>query len=744
MIITKPSFTEEQLNKISLISENFGLGERATRVLVSRGIDTLDKASKFLNAGKQNFLSPFLIKGISQAKDKILEYVSQNKKILIFGDYDADGICASSVMYYALKSLGVTPTCYIPERTLGYGITDKSLEEVFALSPDLIITVDCGIGSHKEIEYIKSKGIEVIVTDHHELPEILPNCITINCKINSEYPYKNLCGAGVAYKLAKALIGDKADELLDFVAIATVADSMDLIDENRDLVVEGLKLISTKPRPQIKVLLDLGKSKEITAGLLAFTIAPRINACGRMGNARLALKLMLCEEIDEMREMAERLNEYNALRQAECENLYKQAKEKLLQEGLNTSAIVLFDQSWQTGLVGIVSARLCEEFNRPTILFTLTEDGIYKGSARSIEGINIFEAISSCSSCLADFGGHSQAAGVSVTKENFDIFKAMLNEYINKNCFDKFSKKTVVEEFITSPVTIQDAKDLLKLEPFGTGNRKPLFAMQGHSFKIFKLNGNHISLKTSNLEMLYFNGLSSAEELADESVKTIVFDLNYSVYNGTESVKGFVKNYERTLDQTAQTKNTVFAGFLSNLLKSQEPCKVVEKEELDKIIDQSLLVPYGTLFVVNDMENLKLYPKLKHLTLDLYKPSDNTYLNKVVVGYTGGGNYQNIIYLDNGYTAQSGITCSSVKPYKDLNFSRETLVKVFKVYSSPYISLSELVAKNPEYNAYELIFATSVLLELGILKKIGGYIVRDKSVKSDMENSQIYQKFLNR
>jgi hypothetical protein len=333
---------------------------------------------------------------------------------------------------------------------------------------------------------------------------------------------------------------------------------------------------------------------------------------------------------------------------------------------------------------------------------------------------------------------------VSVTKENFDIFKGRLNEYINKNCFDKFSKKTVVEEFISSPVTIQDAKDLLKLEPFGTGNRKPLFAMQGHSFKIFKLNGNHISLKTSNLEMLYFNGITSAEELADESVKTIVFDLNYSVYNGTESVKGFVKTYERTLDQTSQTKNTVFAGFLNNLLKSSEPCKVASKEELDKIIDQSLLVPYGTLFVVNDMENLKLYPQLKHLTLDLYKPSDNTYLNKIVVGYTGGRNYQNIIYLDNGYTAQSGIICSSINPFKELNFNRETLVKVFRVYSSPYISLSEIVAKNPEHNAYELIFATSILLELGILRKIGGYIVRDKSVKSDIENSQIYQKFLNR
>ncbi len=744
MIITKPKLTEEQLNITRLISDNFGLGIRTAKVLVSRGIDTLEKANKFLNAGKHNFLNPHLISGISEAKEKILLACQQKKKILIFGDYDADGICASSVLYYALKSLGVTATVYIPERALGYGITDKSLEEVFALSPELIITVDCGIGSAEEIELIKSKGIEVIVTDHHELPDKLPDCIKINCKIKSDYPYNNLCGAGVAYKLAKALIGDKADELLDLVAIATVADSMDLIDENRDLVVEGLKLLAKNPRPQIKALLDLGKSKEITSGLLAFTIAPRINACGRMGNARLALQLMLSEEQAQMREIAEKLNEYNALRQSECESLYKQAKEKLLKEGLDTSVIVLFDENWQTGLVGIVSARLCEEFNRPTILFTLAEDGIYKGSARSIEGINIFEAISACEEYLHNFGGHSQAAGVSVTKESFESFKRAINEYISKNCFDKFVKKVVVEEFITSPVTISDAKDLLRLEPFGTGNKKPLFAMQGHSYKIFKLNGNHISLKTSNLEMLYFNGLSYAEDMADETVKTLVFDLNYSLYNGTESVKGFIKSYERILDQSKQCINSVFAGYLNNLLKENKACKAKSKQEIDEVIKECLQVPYGTLFAISDMDNLQLYPFLSHLTVDLNKPSDNNHLNKIVVGYTGGGEYSRVIYLDNGYTPTDGIICADVVPYKRLNFSRETLVKVFKIYSTPYVSISDIIAKNPEFDSFELIFATTVLLELGILKKIGGYIVRDKSVKSDIENSKIYQKFLNR
>lgn len=743
MIIEKPKITEEQLNIATSISENFGLGKRTAKILVSRGIDTLDKAEKFLNAGKHNFLSPFLLSGVKEACQKINNAVADNKNILIYGDYDADGICASSIMYYALKELGATSIdVYIPEREMGYGITERSMKDVFNISPDLIITVDCGIGCKDEIEVFKQNGIDVIVTDHHELPQNLPDCIKVNCKIKSDYPYTNLSGAGVAYKLAVALIGEKADKLLDFVAIATVADSMDLTYENRDLVVEGLKLFNN-PRPQLRAMLDYSKAKEITSGLLAFTIAPRINACGRMGNARLALKLMLSDNPSEMKEIAFKLNEYNILRQAECEKLYNNAKEMLLSEGLDCSVIVLYGQDWQAGLVGIVSARLTEEFNRPTILFTPCEEGIYKGSARSIDGINMFEAISSCSDILTTFGGHAQAAGVSLKKENFKEFKSRLNDFINKNHCDKFVKKTVVEEFITSPVTISDAKDLLRLEPYGTGNKKPLFALKGHTFKIFKLNGNHLSLKTDNLELLYFNGLTQADELADEKVKTLVFDLNYSLYNNNESVKGFVKNYEITVDDSTHTKNALFSLYLDNLLKSESDAIKLSKEEIDKEIAKSLKTPYGTVFAINDIENLKYYPQLAHLTMDIEK-ADGTLINKIIIGYNGGGDYKKVIYLDNGYIPCKGVVCKDILPFEKCIYTRETLVNVFGVFSTSYISLAEIISQNSNYNSFELAFATAVLSELGILKRIGGYIVRDKSVKSSIENSKIYQKFLSR
>ena len=743
MIIEKPRLTEEQLNIATAISDNFGLGMRASKILVSRGIDDLQKANRFLNAGKHNFLSPFLLSGVSEACQKIKEAVQKCDHILIYGDYDADGICASSIMYYALKELGAKfIEVYIPERELGYGITEKSMQDIFALSPDLLITVDCGIGCKNEIEVLNQNGIEVIVTDHHELPEQLPDCIKVNCKIKSDYPYTNLSGTGVAYKLAVALIGDRADSLLDFVAIATVADSMDLTYENRDLVVEGLKLFKN-PRPQLRAMLDYSKAKEITSGLLAFTIAPRINACGRMGNARLALQLMLSDNPSEMKDIAYKLNDYNAIRQLECEKLYNNAKDKLLSEGLLRSVIVLYGEDWQAGLVGIVSARLTEEFNRPTILFTPCAEGFYKGSARSIEGINMFEAISSCSDILTTFGGHSQAAGVSLKKENFEEFKTRLNDFINKNHSDKFVKKTVVEEFITSPVTVTDAKDLLRLEPFGTGNKKPLFALTGHDFKIFKLNGNHISLKTDNLELLYFNGLNSADSLADDKVKTLVFDLNYSLYNNSESVKGFVKNYEITVDGSEQTKNALFNLYLENLTKPSVEVKRVTKQQIDQEINESLKTPYGTVFAVSDIDNLKRYPQISHLTVDIEK-SDGTLLNKIIIGYRGGGNYKKVIYLDDGFTPCEGVVCSDIKPYEGYNYTRETLVNVFSVFSTSYISLTEIISQNPSFDPLELTFATAVLTELGILKKIGGYIVRDKSVKRSIENSKIYQKFLSR
>ncbi len=742
MIVSKLALNKEQLNIAKQISQSLNLGLRLCKILVNRGIDSVEKAERFINPGKQNFYSPYLLHGISQAKEKIMSAISQNKKIMVFGDYDADGICATSVMYYTFKELGVEIETFIPERELGYGITEKSLQFILEKKIDLLITVDCGISCKNEIEIIKNNGIDVIVTDHHELPEELPNTITVNCKIPSEYPFNNLSGAGVAYKLAYALIGEKANELLDFVALSTVADSMELTGENRDIVAEGLKLFYN-PRPQFKALMELSKAKEVSTGMLVFSIAPKVNACGRMGNAGLGLKLMTSQDLKEIYDISQQLIDYNTERQAICEELYLQAKQMVGKMDLNTSVITLYNENWSGGLVGIVATKIAEEYNRPTIMFAKTEEGL-KGSARSIDGVNFYEAIENCSDYLIGFGGHAQAAGVSIKEENLADFTNALNKYVCTHFADKFVKQTIVEEFIEEKMSIAEGRELLLLEPCGLGNKKPLFAVKGSGFKINRLSGEHITFKTDYIDMLYFNGLNHAEQLGDQRTKAIVFDVSYSIYNGKESVKGFLKDYEIYMENSSKESVMIFNDYLESLLEQEIDSESLNKQGIDSLIQEAVKKPYGTIFAISDLENLKEYPSLKNLSMEYGKETiTNNLLNKIVVGYRGNDLYQNVIYLDNGPTLKSGAKNTELKPFKNLQMDRNTVAKVFGVFNNVYKNLKDLLQKNYNYDPYELVFAYNVLKELGIVKH-KEYILKDNSVKNQITNSKIYNKFLNR
>ena len=311
MIILKGDLTNEQLNIAGEISEKLNVSLSLAKILLGKGIDTVEKAARFLSPGKNNFLSPFLLKDMSVAADRLTRARDNGETVVVFGDYDADGICASTVMYRALTEFGIEDVfAVIPERAQGYGLTHDLVEETLEeYNPDLVVTVDCGVSCRDEITYIEDVGIDVIVTDHHELPDELPDCPLINCKRkDQDYPFDGLCGAGVAYKVAYALLGEKADKYLDLVTVATIADSMPLTSENRDIVAEGLKLIKTSPCAPLKTLLTLSGLKEISSTGLAFTLAPRINAAGRMGNAHCALDLMLSDSEDEAREICIRLN----------------------------------------------------------------------------------------------------------------------------------------------------------------------------------------------------------------------------------------------------------------------------------------------------------------------------------------------------------------------------------------------------------------------------------------------------
>ena len=320
-ILPEFEFTDEQLNKIAALASKCGLTKTAASILYGRGVDTPEKVEAFVYPSRKHFISPFKMSGMKEACELIRRAKEEEWDVLIYGDYDADGVCASTIMGGALKDIGVNARVFVPERRNGYGVTVAALEEIFEdYFPQLVITVDCGISNAAEVEYLKESGCEVIVTDHHELPENIPDCICINPKFSDGYPYDNLCGAGVAFKVACALEGEAAYKYLDFAALATVADSVPLLGENRDIVAEGLRLINTNPRRCFSGFLT--KSQEAAdAHTLAFTIAPKINAAGRMGDAASALALFSETDEKAVFDLSARLTSYNQERQQRCDEL---------------------------------------------------------------------------------------------------------------------------------------------------------------------------------------------------------------------------------------------------------------------------------------------------------------------------------------------------------------------------------------------------------------------------------------
>lgn len=375
-IVPEFKFSEEQLNIIKHLSKECGLLEDTVKILYGRGIDDKEKIESFIRPSRSHFISPFKMSGMNEAVALITRARAENWCVAVYGDYDADGVCASTIMYNALKDFGIDAVIYIPERRDGYGLNKTAIDEIFEEHfPQLFITVDCGISCAEEVEYIKEQGAEVIVTDHHELPDILPDCICINPKFNDGYIYDNLCGAGVALKVGVALNGESAYDYLDFAAIATVADSVSLTGENRDIVAEGLKLINSTPKSNYSHFLSKNETSA-TAQTLAFGIAPKINAAGRMGDARSALKLFMETDENAIFDLSCKLTSYNLERQKYCDELYASAKQKLKERGAYGKVVMLWDESWNTGFVGIVAARLAEEYARPALLFVRNGDKI--------------------------------------------------------------------------------------------------------------------------------------------------------------------------------------------------------------------------------------------------------------------------------------------------------------------------------------------------------------------------------
>jgi len=477
---------------VARLASEITVPEPIAKVLVLRGIDTYDKAKAYFRPTLEQLHDPFLMDGMELATTRVMLAMQRNERILVFGDYDVDGTNGASMLYLFLKELGADVHYYIPDRIKeGYGISRQGIDKAHQDGVGLFVSVDCGITAVEQVEYARTFGIEVIICDHHEPGPTLPLAYAVldPIKPGDQYPFKSLCGCGVGFKLVHGLAKKLQKEsllsqYLDFVTLATTADIVALNGENRVLVKLGLAAINKNPRPGIKALVDSAgfEFKEITTGQIVFALAPRINAVGRLGDAMRAVRLLTSTDPEEARDLAQILEEENRNRRKIDEDTFAQAQ-VLAEEMLDVeaeSAIVLHQEHWHPGVVGIVASRMVEKYYKPSIMMA-TVAGVAKGSARSVSGFDVYKALKQCEDTLIQFGGHKYAAGLTVEISRLDEFREAFNAAVKDMMAEelKTPEIKVDTELSLADLNPRFVRILKEFAPFGPSNMKPTFLAGG-------------------------------------------------------------------------------------------------------------------------------------------------------------------------------------------------------------------------------------------------------------------------
>lgn len=533
------------------MSVMFGIDKELIQILVNRGCDTDDKIRNYLSDSKEYYHNPFMITDMRRAVDRINYALENNEQITIWGDYDVDGTSASSILLLAIKGKGYkTPNIYLPDRHKeGYGLNEDGMKKIVAEgSTKLLITVDCGITSKSIVEKFVENGIDVIVTDHHEVPEEIPYCTAvIDTKRPSEkYPFKELCGAGIAFKLVQALFGEEyAEQFVDIASFATVADVVPLEDENRIIVKRGLKLMNENPRLGFKKLIEktCSEGEILNAYHYGFRLGPAVNACGRLAHAKYALALMVSNNEEQAEKLASWMKGLNDIRK-EIEDSIKEKSFEVAEKYPDKRCLISFGEGWNSGVIGIVASRVTEEFYKPSIVFSYDKNtGIYKGSARSIPGISIYEALKFSEEYILKWGGHEAAAGLSVEAKNFNMFCKTIESYMSRIDKELFTQKFTFDTSVSlSSLNQKLVEDIKIFEPCGVGNPSITFCVKNADIvkpEIIGKNKNHFSCDirdlsdNSSLRGIMFNELPPTER-ADVSV---LYKPQINEFNGKTSIQ---------------------------------------------------------------------------------------------------------------------------------------------------------------------------------------------------------------
>jgi len=569
------------------MAKALGRSELFSVLLYNRGYHTAEEAEGFLRFAEHDLHDPYLFADMEKAVERILLAVHNNEKICVYGDYDVDGVTAASLFYLYLKRLGARVNVKIPKRDgEGYGVSCAAVKSLADSGTNLIITVDTGITANAEVEYAKNLGIDFVVTDHHECRSDLPNaCAVVNPhRPDCPYPFKELAGVGVVFKVVCACESRRCRDLgesiidgvrrvcldyIDLVALGTIADVMPVVDENRLIVSLGLHLMEHGSRPGLEALIEAStarkngeesKKRKMTSSFVGFGLAPRINAAGRISDAAIAVRLLLCEDPEKAKEYAEELCAINRKRQIEENRIANEAYEKIDEAVSQDDSVIVLDSNvWQQGIIGIVSSKITEHYGLPSILISF--DGSYdgkeespfddgKGSGRSIKGMNLVEALNSCEDLLVKYGGHELAAGLTVKRANLEEFRKRINEYARTHLSeDDYKIRLDADcEISMQDMTLDFAKEIQMLEPCGTGNPTPLFVLRNATVRriTHTRGGEHARLLLERdgicITGMYFG--MTAMQLGFESGDQVdvLFNLDINDYKNVLSVQMIIRD----------------------------------------------------------------------------------------------------------------------------------------------------------------------------------------------------------
>ena len=562
-MVKKWQIYETDNGKVNELIKKYNLNILLATILVNKNITDEKVLSKFLHPTRNDFYDPFLMPDMELAVNRILKAIENKEKIIIYGDYDADGITSITVLKSFFKDLGIEVDSYIPNRLEeGYGLNKPAVKQIVEKGYELMITVDCGISAIEEIKYANELGIETIVTDHHEVGEDLPDAIAVvdAKRKDNIYPCRDLAGVGVVFKLIQALaIKLKLKEeaflkYLDIVCIGTISDIVPLVDENRVITKLGLMLVNQTRNIGLKSLLMSSGYKKIDSTTISFGVAPRINACGRMGHAEEALKLFLSDNISEVQELTKRLNDYNIKRQEKEKSIYREALEMIEKEHLDENdTIIVAGENWHHGVIGIVASKITELYFKPSILLCYEGDEA-KGSGRSIPGFDLHEALMKCLDHIEKFGGHSMAIGITIKREELEEFRDSLEKVAREAHIEDITPIIQIDAKISlNDINKEMVESLKQLEPFGEGNKMPVFVIKNLKIDSIRAltEGKHLklTLKEGNniIDAIGFNMGELAEEYKIGNKIDVVGVLEINSFNGVDSVQINMKDIMKSV-----------------------------------------------------------------------------------------------------------------------------------------------------------------------------------------------------